>query len=80
MILMEVLHDLYLLIAQDVNATSRYPIASQRSQLGALIGLELLGVRGSWRMKYVAELQNSFSRPRDVLPDNVHVQNVRTQN
>jgi hypothetical protein len=35
--------------------------------------LELLGVRGSWRMKYVAELQNSFSRPRDVLPDNVYL-------
>jgi hypothetical protein len=31
--------------------------------------LELLEVRGSWRMKYDVVLQNFSSRPRDVLPD-----------
>ena len=77
---MEALHDLYLLIEPDARATSRYPTTSQRSQLAARVGWELQEVRGSWRMKYVAELQNSFSRPRDVLPDNVHLHNVGTHN
>ena len=67
---MEVLHDLYLWIAQDARATSRYPTTSQRFQLAALKDLELLEVRGSWRMKYDVVLQNFSSRPRDVLPDN----------
>ena len=66
---MEVLHGWYWLIAQDVNATSHYPRASQRFQLAALIGLELREVRESWRMRYDVVLLSSSSRPRDVLSD-----------
>ena len=38
LISMEVLHDLYLLIAPDARATSHYPTTSQRFQLAARVG------------------------------------------
>ena len=65
----EVLLDWCWLIQQDARAIDRYQATNQRFQLAARGGLELLGVHGSLRMKYGVGQLNSFSRPRDVLPD-----------
>ena len=65
----EVLLDLCWWFLQVVNAMHRYPITNQRSQFEARGDLVLLVVHGSLRMKYGVGQLNSFSRPRDVLPD-----------
>jgi len=65
----EVLLDLCLLFLQVVSAMHRCPITSRRFRFEARVGLELLVVHGSLRMKYGVGQLNSFSRPRDVLPD-----------
>jgi len=65
----EVLLDLCLLFLQVVSAMHRCPITNRRFRFEARVGLELLVVHGSLRMKYGVGQLNSFSRPRDVLPD-----------
>ena len=66
---LEFLHDLVVRSFRCVSAMHHFQATNQSSLLGERGDLVLLVVHGSLRMKYGVGQLNSFSRPRDVLPD-----------